>query len=245
MSESAILHIRQSIALAREHEKESQQLQKFLRARLPSLHPSIALPQDNAVQALLEFVERYIEHVPDFLEALQEFMREANIYDYGKTFIAIAEDFFLQPPELVREHFGLQALIDEAYLAHRLVEEINDRLELSCGTLLAPMDMTLSNIIVHDILGEEFANQLDLAVHYAVEALFAQDDLANQAQCSNWLADQHANRWREALKRWPSLAGDNSIRINLREPARDDLAALDDIFSEAQSADKIHTTPFH
>lgn len=217
MSELSILHIRQSIALARDQEQESHQLQKFLKARQPCLHPSILLPAENADLALLQFVERYIEHVPDFLEALQDFMQEANIYDCGKSLIAIATDFFLQPPELTREHYGLQALIDEAYLAHRLIEEVNDRLELTCGTVLAPMDMTLSNIIVHDLIGEEFANQLDLAVHYAIEALFQREEWAKQTTNAGWHIEQQASQWSQALQRWPSLAGDSAIRIQLRE----------------------------
>lgn len=240
MSES-ILHIRETIALAREQERESHQLQTYLQTRLPCLHPSIALPRENAVQALLEFVQLYIEQVPDFLEALRQLLREANIEDTAESFIAIAEDFFLHPPDVIKDHCGLQALIDEAYLAHRLIEEINDRLELTCGFSLPAFDMTYSNIIVHDILGEEFANQLDLAVHYAIEALFQTDALTRRAEAargvlatdelsaaSDWLAENAFSRWRAILNCWPSLSDDNVMRLQLRQwdPQEDEPTAL-------------------
>lgn len=215
MSEQRILQIRESIAVARKIETEKHSLEHFLLDRLPSLHHSITLPKESPHQALLEFVIRYIEHVPDFIEALTELTQEAGIYDYAKTFITIAEDYFLKPLELVNNRSGMQLLIDEAYLAHRLIEEINDRITLACGIPLAPLDTTLSNIIVHDILGDEFANQLDLAVHYAIEALFNTDSLLRDTNFKNYVNKHKRNGWDEVLQRWPCLAEDSAISLNL------------------------------
>jgi hypothetical protein len=215
MSEQRILQIRESIAVARGTETENHTLEYYLMDRLPNLHHSITLPEADPHQALLEFVTRYIEHVPDFIEALTELTREAGIYEYAKTFITIAEDYFLKPPELVNDRSGMQVLIDEAYLAHRLIEEINDRITLACGIPLAPLDTTLSNIIMHDILGEEFANQLDLAVHYAIEALFNTDSLLRDANFKTYVRKHKQNGWDEVLKRWPCLAEDSAISLNL------------------------------
>lgn len=209
------MQIRESIAVARKTEAEKHTLEYYLKDRLPSLHHSITLPEENPHQALLEFVIRYIEHVPDFIEALVELTQDAGIYDYAKTFIAIAEDYFLKPRELMNERSGMQLLIDEAYLAHRLIEEINDRITLVCGIPLAPLDTTLSNIIVHDILGEEFANQLDLAVHYAIEALFNTDSLLRDDNFKNYVNKHKYNGWDEVKKRWPCLAEDSAISLNL------------------------------
>lgn len=223
MSEQRILQIRESIAVARKTETEKHSLEYFLMDRLPSLHHAISLPQENPHEALLEFVIRYIEHVPDFIEALTELTREAGIYDYAKTFITIAEDYFLKPLELINDRSGMQLLIDEAYLAHRLIEEINDRITLACGIPLAPLDTTLSNIIVHDILGDEFANQLDLAVHYVIEALFNTDSLLRDANFKNYVNKHKHNGWDEVLQRWPCLAEDSAISLNLTHPVMDSL----------------------
>ena len=189
MSEPRILQIRESIAVARKTEAEKHSLEQYLAARLPKLHRSISLPQHNAEKALLHFVIRYIEHVPDYIEALTELTKSAGIYPAAKTFITIVEDYFLKPPELVNDRSGMQRLVDEAYLAHRLIEEINDRVTLACGIPLAPLDTTLSNIIVHEILGDQFANQLDLAVHYAIEALFDSEKLIENFHFKKYVAN--------------------------------------------------------
>ena len=180
------------------------------------MHPAIGLPADNGHQLLLEFVTRYIEHVPDFLDALSALMCEGGIYPQGKRFIEIAEDFFVAPPELIAGHSGMHALIDEAYLAHRLIEEINDQVILLCGAPLLPMDMTFSNLVVHDLLGEDFANELDLAVHYAIEALFPLEALRQDARFINYVNACKNRGWRETLQRWPCLTGDTAVCLQLR-----------------------------
>lgn len=215
MTEKRILHIRDSIAIARQRENETNALQNFLKARIDALHHLISLPEENASQALLNFVTSYIEHVPDFVEALEDITKSAGIYQYTQHFIHIAEDYFIQPPELVTHHSGMHALIDEAYLAHRLMEEVNDRIMMACGVPLSPMDMTLSNIVVHDLLGDDFANQLDLAVHYSIEALFQTDDFLKDTAFQKYVTQHKSQGWRYELDKWPCLAGDSLITLNL------------------------------
>lgn len=210
-------HIRQLIAEAAQRDAEDQSLARFAAAQVPNLHHTIKLPSDAPEQALTDFIRQYIEHVPDFLDALTALMKEAEFYEQGRVFITIAEEFFISPPGLVSEHTGLVALLDEAYLSHRLVEEVNDRIQIACGTPLSPMDMNLSNIVVHALLGEEFANQLDLAVHYALEALFNQGGPLNSPKCSQYLKDHRDNRWADVLQKWPCLAGDASISLNVED----------------------------
>ncbi len=223
MCEQPIVQIRQSIKLAERQEAQTHDLQNYLCASLPRLHKAIDLPDENPNQALLNFVVQYIEHVPDVLETLTTLLKEADIYEACEVFIHIAEDFFLKPPEIIQTHTGLHALIDEAYLAHRLMEEVNDRLIMLCGVPLTPMDMTLANIIVHDLLGEEYANQLDLAVHYAIEALFNQDELDN-GQLRAMLKVKNIKHWKDVLKRWPGIHGnDGDILLNLRPSTADSI----------------------
>lgn len=213
MSEQKILHIRETIRQAQIAESETHALSRYLRSKMQHLHPAICLPPQNPQQVLEEFVTRYIEHVPEFLDALSALMSEAGIYDHVKCFVQIAEDFFVEPPELLAEHSGMRALIDEAYLAHRLVEEINDRFIILCGVPLTPMNMTFSNLVVHDLLGEEFANELDLAVHYAIESLFPLAELMQNKNFMHYMRAHRAHGWQDALRRWPCLAGDAEISL--------------------------------
>lgn len=217
MSEQKILHIRETIRQAQIAESETHALSRYLRTQIHQLHPAICLPSQNPQQVLEQFVTRYIEHVPDFLDALSALMNEAGIYDQVKCLMRIAEDFFVEPPELLAEHSGMRALIDEAYLAHRLVEEVNDRFIMLCGMPLTPMDMTFSNLVVHELLGEEFANQLDLAVHYAIETLFPLKELLKNKNFIHYVRAHSAHGWQETLRRWPCLAGDSEISFTFGE----------------------------
>lgn len=207
--------IRQSIARAQQEEDEHCSLKRYVKARLPNIHPSISLPAENPEATLIDFLTRYIEHVPDFLDALSELAKEAGIYGFIEQFIHIAHNFFIQPPDAVEDHIGLQALIDEAYLTHRLMEEVNDRIVMACGVPLTPMDMTISNLIVHDLLGEEFANQLDLAVLYSLERLFDAESILKSTELKCYAAAHHTQGWNQALSQWPCLAGDSAIELTL------------------------------
>lgn len=218
MSAQKISTIRQSIQLARREEAQSGELFHYLEAIAPRMHQAIQLPDENPACTLLQFVTRYIEHVPDFLEALTELMQTAKIYDDGKAFISIAEDFFIQPPEVVQQHAGLHALIDEAYLAHRLMEEVNDRILMTCGVPLTPMNMTLSNIVIHDLIGEEYANQLDLAVHFAIESLFDNSNLMGSSLLADYVTQHSRLSWDQLSQQWPCLAGDSAITVSFTDP---------------------------
>lgn len=233
MSENRVLQIRESINLAREQERETKRLQSFVEAKIPALHHAISLPEQGAAQHLMNFVTDYIEHVPDCIQALKSHCAQAQLDKFCDVFINIIEDYFISPPELIRQHDGLHALIDEAYLAHRLIEELNDRLMMLCGTPLIPMDMTLSNIIVHDLIGEEFANQLDLAVHFSIEMVFNSGDFSADGAICKFVNEQ-SEHWDETLQKWPCLAGDSSITLSLASDS--ELIAL----REDESSSLIH-----
>jgi hypothetical protein len=217
MSEQKISQIRETIRQAKAAENESHALSSFLRTQVHRLHPAIDLPKQDPHEVLVEFVTRYIEHVPEFLDALSALMNEAGIYEQGRCFLEIAEDFFIEPPELLAEHTGMRALIDEAYLAHRLVEEVNDRIVAMCGVPLTPMDLTFSNLVVHQLLGEDFANQLDLAVHYSIEALMPLNTFVKANGFRNYVRTHRSEDWHDTLRRWPCLAGDSAISFQLLE----------------------------
>jgi hypothetical protein len=208
--------LRELIQHAHQHEASSYQLQKQLGAQLERLHPSIRLPDTDTLGVLTRFVSAYIEQVPDVLEAANQVAREAGIEAQIKPVLKIAEQFFLQPPALITGHHGLDGLLDEAYLAHRLVEEVNDRYIAHLGQPLIPLDTTVANLIAHQLIGEPFANQLDEAVHHAVDGMLdeASFDQASVRAYRERLSDpQTAAAW----ERWPCLSGQLGVELQLDE----------------------------
>ena len=200
-----IAALREQITRARQHETETGQLKEQLEKQLPHLHPSIHLPEADAQGALARFVGAYIDQVPELLEAANDVAREAGIESQIKPVLKIAEQYFLQPPTITNTHLGLGCLLDEAYLAHRLVEEVNDLYIRHFRQPLIPLDMTVANLIAHQLIGEPFANQLDEVVHHSVDEML--DDEAFESDSVEAYRDKLTSAdTGAAWKKWPCMS---------------------------------------
>ena len=209
-----IAAIHKTIALAREHEAQTGHLERLLQARLDQgIHLAIRIPERAPARALVDFVLAYIERVPDFLQAAREITAQANIEDYALPILDLAQDYFLKPPEIIAGHIGLDELMDEAYLAHRLMEEVNDRFMVRAGIPLVPMDMTMSNLVVHSLIGEPFANELDDAVHFTVERLMAREHVYRTSAFQRYVQRHRGDQWESERQRWPCLMDQLSIDL--------------------------------
>ena len=121
-----IAGIREIIAAAQRSEGETGLLSSKLAAQLPLLREKLVLPEDRPVAALMAFVNDYVESVPGCINLVAAVSKRMGFHDYAAPFLHMAEDFFLSPPEELPEDGDLEALLDEAFLAHRLLEEVND-----------------------------------------------------------------------------------------------------------------------
>lgn len=205
-----LMQIRELISTAKQDNANTAELSRLLHLRVNQLHGAIKLPPREADILLTNFVVRYIDQVPDFIDAIREMAIEAGIYEGVSPLLTIATDYFLSPPDIIGSHNQLEALLDEAYLAHRLLEEINDRFIGYSGIPLAPMDMTRANVIAHELIGEPFANELDQAVLFSAELLLNQYSFSGE-NFQQYITLHKHRGWSEELKRWPCLAEDLSI----------------------------------
>lgn len=204
--------IRQLIAQAQAQESALGKLAEFVECRRGQLHTAIKVPEAQAAKGLTEFILRYIKHVPDFIDAIQTIAQEAGIYGDVEPLLKIASDYFLSPPSIINSPNQLEALLDEAYLAHRLLEEINDRFMAKSGVPLAPMDMTVANVIAHELIGEPFANELDQAVLFSAELLLNQHKFDGK-KFSEYVHTHRTQGWQLELDRWPCLTDDLAISV--------------------------------
>ena len=211
--------LRQLIQRAHQHEATTGQLARQLDAQLERLHPSIRLPVEDAQGVLERFVSAYIDQVPELLDAADAVACEVGITAQIKPVLKIAEEYFLQPQALLNGHDGLDGLLDEAYLAHRLIEEMNDRYIRQFGQALIPMDTTVANLIAHQLIGETFANQLDDAVHLTVEGMLNPshfDPQLLQAYREQLDDPQVVAAWQS----WPCLSRHLGVELELPEAQR-------------------------
>jgi hypothetical protein len=103
--------------------------------------------------------------------------------------------------------------MDEAYLAHRLIEEVNDRFMLRTSIPLVPVDMTMSNLIVHSLIGEPFANELDEAVHYTVDRTMLKQHVYESEEFKAYVDLHKDNHWEKEQQHWPCLTDQLSINL--------------------------------
>lgn len=206
--------LRELIQRAHELEARNGHLARLIQTQMGSLHPSINLSGEDAVGVLTRFVHAYVEQVPEFLDAAANVARNAGIEDRIKPVLNVAEQFFLTPPALLDGHDGLDALLDEAYLAHRLVEEVNDRYIAHFGQPLIPLDTTVANVVAHHLIGETFANQLDEAVHQAAESML-EESIFNSPTAQAYRARLSDPQTISAWKQWPCLSRRFGVELHL------------------------------
>jgi hypothetical protein len=163
--------LRETIDAALMHEEETRQLRGRLDAELPQLRHKLVLPETDALDSLMSFIKNYVGSVPGCLALVTAVSKKLDFHDYAAPFLNMAEDYFLQPPEELRAEGGLEALLDEAFLAHRLLEEVNDHHIRHLQRPLLPVEMTEANIIVHHLIGDELATRLEHLVELAASNL--------------------------------------------------------------------------
>lgn len=174
--------IRQKIEAALRYEEQTGQLRHRLEAEvlLSHLRSKLILPELDPVSALMGFIRSYVESVPGCIRLVTAVSKRLGFYPYGAPFLDIAQDYFLQPPEDLPAEDGLEALLDKAFLAHRLLEEVNDHHIRHLQRPLLPVDMTEANIIVHHLLGDDVANQLDALVQQTASQLLEKEYVWNR-----------------------------------------------------------------
>lgn len=169
--------IKETIKTALEHESATNMLRRRVEQQLPQLQCKLVLPEEAPVEALMAFITDYVESVPSCLRLVTAVSKHLGFYDYAAPFLHMAEDYFLQPPLELPAGGGLEALLDEAFLAHRLLEEVNDHHIRHLQRPLLPVDMTEANIIVHHLLGDSFATRLEQLVQFTAGQLLEREHL--------------------------------------------------------------------
>lgn len=216
VSISALIEtVNQCIEITKVEEKQSAAMASFIQQNIQHLHGSIAIHSKTPETALLQFVFGYIDSAPSFLKALDELANEAGIEDYTHSFLQLACTYFINPPDILSAHAGIYNMLCRAYLAHRLMEEVNDLIMHLGGAPLAPMDMSMANIITHALLGDELANQLDHLVLLSVETADADKGVFEKRNVRQFLEKRRLKNWHEVLKRWPCFTKDCAIDLQM------------------------------
>jgi hypothetical protein len=174
--------IKATIGAALQQERETGRLRARIGQQLPRLRSKLLLPDPEPVEALMSFITSYVESVPSCLRLVTAVSKRLGFFDYAAPFLHLAEDYFLQPPDDLPQDGGLETLLDEAFLAHRLLEEVNDHHIRYLQRPLLPLDMTEANIIVHHLLGDDFASRLEQLVQFTAAQLLHREHVWEQVR---------------------------------------------------------------
>jgi uncharacterized membrane protein YkvA (DUF1232 family) len=145
------------------HERSTGTLAGLIRqyAQLHGVQPSAA-----DVAGTVAFVEEYVRHAPAVLQALAAAAQQAGVHAEIAPVLTAAEEYFHAPLDVIPDHMGLLGLMDDAYLAHCLVQGASQRYGQRTGTPLVPLpsDMSQANHVIRGLIGEPLASQLDMGV---------------------------------------------------------------------------------
>ncbi|MGH1439876.1 MAG: hypothetical protein ACRBBR_07200 [Cellvibrionaceae bacterium] len=206
----------QTIADAKQEEHQLGTMASYIEENLPSLHGSIAISSPSPAKALMSFVEDYVDTTPQHIQALNSLAKEAELSEYVQAFLDLSCTYFINPPDILEPYRGLQGLLHKAYLAHRLMEELNDKImTLSGGAALAPMDMSMANIVSHSLIGDELANQLDHLVLLTIETTPVDTNIFEKRSVRQFLEKRRLKGWEEVNKRWPCFTKDCAINLQI------------------------------
>lgn len=195
------LPIRELIEEARHQEQTSKQFEALISNLLDTCSGLIDIPADNNCQLLYRFACDYIDQSVILLEQFSQAARESGTEDFVYPFLEVARSYVLSH----QKNPALEDLLDDAYLIHRVSEEINDISVAESGVPLVKLNSTWDSIIIHTLLGDTFANQLDGVVAGLLEKMqsvrpvfcrpgmeaFAKDNPFNPLASLNSLADKN------------------------------------------------------
>ena len=147
---------------------------KAVRLRLPS---SVVVDSNQqSAHCLFRFAVEYIEMAPRLIECVDACAAEAGCKSLFAPFTDAAIRYFTQPSAQLLRYEGLDGLLIRAYQCHRLMEDMHDNNRSIRASELFDLEAVRANLLVHQIIGEPFANELDEAITMNVLKLAGSPD---------------------------------------------------------------------
>lgn len=211
MTPQAVLEI---IDQARRQEARSGAFLRQMKEKAARLPGSVVVDGYQPATSLFQFAVEYIEMAPRLVECVDACAREAGITELFQPFIDAAIRYFTQPSVLLVRYDGLDGLLIRAYLCHRLMEEMHDNNRSIRASELIDLEATRANLLVHELIGEPFANELDDAITVTVLQIAGTPDYYN-LDLDPFVDQVNNQAWDWMRQYWENLLERNHIRFAL------------------------------
>lgn len=179
-----------------------QSLQRFI-AVFHRKHPALLMVEHGTPeQRLTDMLIQYCRLLPILLDEARGVAAQDNRVTAFKPLHEIVVAFFssLEPKRL---EFGVLGILDKVYFGHRLLEEWHDRRRLVTRCASLSWDTSLSNLLVHTLIGDAYANELDAAVLEIINKQPRAFDVTNARGIS-----------RQQQEPYPCLASRHGVRLS-------------------------------
>lgn len=211
MTPQAVLDI---IDMARRKEARTGTFLQQMRERAARLPASVVIEDYAPATALFQFAVEYIEMAPRLIECVEACARQAGKAALFEPFVNAATRYFTQPSVLLVRYDGLDGLLIRAYLCHRLMEEMHENNRSIRASELVDMEATRANLLVHQLIGEPFANELDDAITVTVLQIAGSPDYY-ELNLDPFVEQVNHAAWNWMRQYWENLLVRNHIRFTL------------------------------
>jgi hypothetical protein len=199
---------------ARRREARSGAFLRHLQLRAQTLPTCISFSSRAPSSCLFQFSVEYIETAPRLIRAVEACARDAGHEGLFTPFLDAATRFFTNPSVLLSRYIGLDGLLISAYLCHRLMEDMYDNNHSFRSSKLVDLEITRANLLVHQLIGEPFANELDDAVAITVRQIAGSPDYYD-LDLDPFVAQANNAAWDSMRQYWDNLLVRNHIRFTL------------------------------
>ncbi len=145
---------------------------KVLRDRLLQLVPGMQAAQMAQLEAA---IDNYIDAAPALMEGIYFAAGRMQIVPAVEPLLTAATQYFFGANDLVPDHLGTLGLIDDTYVVHLAVHNLNVVYQQNTGVALLNVDLREPAAALRAIIGEPIAAQLDQAVNSTLEQILAQE----------------------------------------------------------------------
>jgi hypothetical protein len=187
---------------------------RHLQLRAKALPTCIGFNSRAPASCLFQFSLEYIETAPRLIHAVGTCARDAGHECLFTPFLNAATRFFTHPSVLLSHYIGLDGLLVSAYLCHRLMEDMYENNHSFRRSQLMDLEATRANLLVHELIGEPFANELDDAVAITVRQIAGSPDYYN-LDLGPFVAKANNAAWVSMRRYWGNLLVRNHIRFTL------------------------------
>ena len=144
-----------------EHEKQTNAVRQRLSKTLPA----------EATGPAQQFLIAYAESTPVLMEGMQDFLGRHNALPQFQPMFDLMFSYWANPSDVIPDDQGLVGILDDAYVAKRSLQQINEQFGQVAGVPVVAANLAKENQLMRPILGAAIIDQLDAIVAQGNQSL--------------------------------------------------------------------------